>query len=481
MTQIASSQKSLIQNSREKNYLIVGLGKSGISSAKYLVQQKKKFDPQINISTYDKYLDINKQKELLKGLSIKNFYTGDIKHEMCPKDTCIVLSPGISFSEIKAIAQGKDVVNDIFLFLKFIEKNNHRVKNLKIIGVTGTNGKTTTCFFLEHLYKSLGVNVRVAGNIGLSPLELIDDLDCIEIIILEISSFQLLPFISKGLPVKLDVGILLNLSPDHLDIHKNMEEYYQTKAELLRSSKRTIVSHNLGLNTSTEFTDISFGEGFEEVSKINNNGKSLIKYRQYFQYNKKYIFDDQGFRVEINKLKITGGHNLLNITAGIAAFRVLGGSSNRLKNILAEFKGIPHRIEWVRLLNDVDYFNDSKGTNVASTVAALENFRDKKNIILIAGGESKGQSLLPLRDHIKRNVTHLLLIGKDAKLFEECFKDIITTQIVRYESMDDAVCHAYRFARKHGVILLSPACSSIDMYKNYTERGNHFKEIVQRL
>lgn len=152
-----------------------------------------------------------------------------------------------------------------------------------------------------------------------------------------------------------------------------------------------------------------------------------------------------------------------------------------MKNILAEFKGIPHRIEWVRLLNDVDYFNDSKGTNVASTVAALENFRDKKNIILIAGGESKGQSLLPLRDHIKRNVTHLLLIGKDAKLFEECFKDIITTQIVRYESMDDAVCHAYRFARKHGVILLSPACSSIDMYKNYTERGNHFKEIVQRL
>ncbi|MDB9717258.1 hypothetical protein OAA47_03195, partial [Methylophilaceae bacterium] len=102
MTQIASSQKSLIQNSREKNYLIVGLGKSGVSSAKYLVQQKKKFDPQINISTYDKYLDINKQKELLKGLSIKNFYTGDIKHEMCPKDTCIVLSPGISFSEIKA-------------------------------------------------------------------------------------------------------------------------------------------------------------------------------------------------------------------------------------------------------------------------------------------------------------------------------------------------------------------------------------------
>ena len=474
-------KKTSLQNPGEKNYLIVGLGRSGLSSAKYLAQQKSGFDEQINISTYDKFLDTNKQKELLKGLSIKNFYTGNISQEMCPKDCCIVLSPGISLNEIKGILRGNEVVNDIFLFLKFIEKNNHATKNLKIIGVTGTNGKTTTCSFLEHLYTKVGANVRMAGNIGLSPLDLIDDLASIEIIILEISSFQLLPFIKKGLPVIIDVGILLNLTPDHLDIHKNMEEYYQAKAELLRSSKRTILSRNLALSAITEFTDISFGESLQDDSKIHFNAKALTKYRQHFQCDEKYIFDDQGFRVEINKLKVAGRHNLLNIMAGIAAFRALGGSSDQLKNILSEFKGIPHRIEWVRLLDDVDYFNDSKGTNVASTVAALETFKHKNNIILIAGGESKGQSLLPLRVLMKKHVSHLLLIGKDANLFEEGFRDIISVKVVRCGTMENAVINAYLFAKKGGVILLSPACSSIDMYKNYTERGNDFKELVCRL
>jgi UDP-N-acetylmuramoylalanine--D-glutamate ligase len=192
-------------NDFQENYLIVGLGRSGLSSAKYLAKYENTFGKTINISTYDKFKNINEQKKILKGLNVKNFYTGDIQAEYCPKGSYIVLSPGIDFNEIEEITQGNKVVNDIFLFLKYIEKKHNATRNLKIIGVTGTNGKTTTCSFLEHLYNKLGINVKLAGNIGLSPLDLIDELDNVEIIILEISSFQLMPFIEKALPVKLDV------------------------------------------------------------------------------------------------------------------------------------------------------------------------------------------------------------------------------------------------------------------------------------
>ena len=468
-------------NDFQENYLIVGLGRSGLSSAKYLAKYETTFGKTINISSYDKFKNINEQKKILKGLNVKNFYTGDIKAEYCTKGSYIVLSPGIDFNEIEEITQGNKVVNDIFLFLKYIEKKHNATRNLKIIGVTGTNGKTTTCSFLEHLYNKLGINVKLAGNIGLSPLDLIDELDNVEIIILEISSFQLMPFIEKALPVKLDVGIFLNLTPDHLDVHKDMAEYTQAKLTLLSSSKRTIVNRNLDKSIISKFNDISFGESLKGDIKNQHNAQTLKKYRQHFQYDRQYIFDDQGFKVSVEELKIPGQHNILNIMAGIAAFTALGGSTAQLASILSEFKGIPHRMEWITKIDDVEYFNDSKATNIASTLAALACFNQKKNIILIAGGDSKNQSLLLLSESMKKFVSHLLLIGKDAELFVESFKDLDSVEIVRCHAMEDAVNKAYLYAKKNDVILLSPACASFDMYKNYAERGNHFKALVGRL
>ena len=237
-----------------KNILIVGLGKSGISSAQYLAKLKNFFGNKISISVYDKFKSIDKQKSLLKGLEIDNFHTGIFEPRMCKQNSLIVLSPGINLNEV--ICDGT-VVNDIFLFLDYIKRISLHLTQIKIVGITGTNGKTTACYFLEHLMKSADLAVYTAGNIGKSPLDLIDNLKENDTVILELSSFQLRLFIDIPFPRKLDIGIFLNITPDHLDIHKNMDEYLNSKKALLYNSERKIVNRDLGEDFVEEFNDIT--------------------------------------------------------------------------------------------------------------------------------------------------------------------------------------------------------------------------------
>ena len=459
-----------------KNILIVGLGKSGISSAKYLAKFKNFFGNKISISIYDKFKSIDKQKELLKGLEIDNFHTGIFEARMCKQNSLIVLSPGINPNEINCDGM---VVNDIFLFLDYIKRISSHLSQIKIVGITGTNGKTTTCYFLEHLMKSADLVAYTAGNIGNSPLDLINNLKENDTVILELSSFQLRLFIDIPFPRKLDIGIFLNITPDHLDIHKNMDEYLNSKKALLYNSERTIVNRDLGEDFVEEFNDITLSCNLFSPNNLKKRN-SLVSYDLINKNDEKYIKDNRGFSVPISKLKIPGEHNVLNVMASIAALKCYEIEFNDYEKAFSSFQGIAHRMEWIKNINDVDYFNDSKGTNVASTNAALASFDDKR-IILIAGGDVKNQNLLPLKDSIKNNVKALILIGRDAHVFMENFKDIDCIEIAICESMKEAVTKAYRLANQGEVVLLSPACASLDMYSNYIERGNHFKEIVHQI
>jgi UDP-N-acetylmuramoylalanine--D-glutamate ligase len=459
-----------------KNILIVGLGKSGISSAKYISKFKKFFGNKISLGVYDKFKSIDEQKSLLKDLEIDNFHTGIFEARMCKQNSLIVLSPGIDPNEV--ICDGM-VVNDIFLFLDYINRISSHLSQIKIVGITGTNGKTTTCYFLEHLMKSAELVAHIAGNIGNSPLDLIDNLKEGDTVILELSSFQLRLFIDILFPRKLDIGIFLNITPDHLDIHKNMDEYLNSKKVLLYNSERTIINRDLGEEFVEEFNDITLSCS-SYIPDEHKKSKSLISYDLINKNGKKYIQDNREFILPIAKLNVPGKHNIFNVMAGIAALRCLEIKFYDYEKTFSSFQGISHRIEWIKNINDVDYFNDSKGTNVASTIAALASF-DNKRIILIAGGDVKNQNLLPLKDSIKNNVKALILIGRDANLFLENFKDIDSIEIAICQSMKEAVTKAYSFANQGEVVLLSPASASFDMYSNYIERGNHFKDIVHQI
>jgi UDP-N-acetylmuramoylalanine--D-glutamate ligase len=459
-----------------KNILIFGLGKSGISSAQYLSKFKNFFGNKISISVYDKFKSIDEQKSLLKGLAIDNFHTGIFEARMCKQHSLIVLSPGINPNEV--ICDGM-LVNDIFLFLDYIKRISSNLSQIKIVGITGTNGKTTTCYFLQHLINAAGLEAHTAGNIGNSPLDLIDNLKESDTVILELSSFQLRLFIDTPFPRKLDIGIFLNITPDHLDIHKNMDEYLNSKKAILYNSERTIINRDLGEDFVEEFNDITLSCS-SYIPDQYKKSKLLISYDLINKDGQKYIKDNRGFIFSIAKLKIPGKHNIFNVMASIAAQRCLEIKFNDYEKTFSSFQGIAHRIEWIKNINDVDYFNDSKGTNVASTIAALASFEDKR-IILIAGGDVKNQNLLPLKDSIKDNVKALILIGRDASLFMENFKDIDSIEIAICKSMKDAVAKAYSFANQGEVVLLSPASASLDMYSSYIERGNHFKEIVHQI
>ena len=454
------------------NVLIVGLGKSGLSSAKYLTKYKNCSGDSIKVSIYDKFKSIEEQKKILYGLGVENFYTGEMNLNFYEEKTHILLSPGVDPREIEMCLNQCKLINDISLFLEYLANSSLLNSSVKTIGITGTNGKTTTCSLVEHLFIKAGYRTKLAGNIGQSPLDLIDMASELDIVILELSSFQLWPFKTEGFANKLDVGIFLNFSEDHLDIHSNLLDYFQSKLAILHSSKRTIVSRSLD-KIPTNFNDVSFGKALAKKP-------SRLNYKLDTINTKKFIIDDKGFKVSVDCLNLPGEHNQLNVMAAIASFRCLENSFDKFEGALSSFNGIPHRLEWIKNIYGIDFYNDSKATNVASTVAGLESFSNK-NIFLIAGGDSKNQSLSPLKKYFEKNTISLLLIGRDAELFVRSFEAVSLLKITMCNSMKDAVSQAFKQAEKGDIILLSPACASYDMYQNYIERGDDFKHLVEEL
>ena len=462
-----------------KHILVVGLGKSGLSCIDYLTKQIKFKKKLFKISVYDKNKTVKEQRSLLKDLDIKEVYSGDIKFEFIDKKSHVFLSPGVSPAEVNKFNQKFSIINDISLFLEHLSDNSN---NLKVIGITGTNGKTTTCLFLEHLLIKAGYKARASGNIGNSPLDLIGKLESLEVVVLEISSFQLNPFKKNGFPgKKIDVGVFLNFTEDHLDMHVSIDDYLQSKLALLKSSKRHVINEDLMKKLPKRFKDITFMHS--DGGNIKNEFSEKISQEKYVICSiedSKFIINNNNFEVCIKESKLLGNHNELNIAAAFAAFRCLDISFSNYQDVIKSFNGAPHRIEWIRDVNGIKFYNDSKATNVASTIAALQFFKDK-NIFLIAGGDSKRLSMEPLKKYLNKNVSHLFLIGKDALVIKKIFVKLNNLKIYICKDLTVAVTEAFDHATVGDIILLSPSCSSHDMYQNYIERGEHFNKIVRSL
>lgn len=347
-----------------------------------------------------------------------------------------------------------------------------RYTKAKIIAITGSNGKTTTTLLIYHLLKNAGINVGLAGNIGDSFAKQVLE-NNFDWYVLEISSFQL----DNMYDFKADVGILLNITPDHLDRYNyEFQNYVDAKFRILQ---------NMTLNDDFIFyaeSEAIINELKRKNFVVNQLPISLeknIAKGAYFQNNYLHICNRSvDFNIDVNELPIRGPHNYINAMAAVLAAQRVGLSNGQIKDGLLSFKSVVHRLEPVRELAGIKFINDSKATNVDSVFYALNSFEEP--IILILGGIDKGNDYTQIMPLVHKKVKALICLGKDNNKLRSCFTPIVPI-LIESQDIGKAVQQCYDLATSGDVVLLSPACASFDLFKNYEDRGNQFKAAVLSL
>ena len=340
-----------------------------------------------------------------------------------------------------------------------------------IFAVTGSDGKTTTTTLIAEMLKAQGKTVHVGGNIGNPLLPEIDNIKPEDFVVVELSSFQLISMRKSP-----DVAVVTNVAPNHLDVHKDMDEYVEAKKNVIlhqNAFSRTVLNYDNEITNS--FRDFVRGQslGFSMERRVKNGAWLDDKGMLHMSY--------RGIDAPIMHKKditILGDHNVENYLTAIAA--VWGYvSAENIRRVAKEFAGVEHRIEFCGRVDDVDFYNDSKGTNVDAAVIAIKALRD--GIILIAGGDGKGQEFDELAEHFEGAVEALILLGRDAPIIEEAARKAGFTNIYNCKDMPECVRKAAELARPGEKVLLSPACASWDMYDNFEQRGRHFKNCIKEL
>ena len=443
------------------NLVVLGGGESGIGAA-YLANKKG-----IKVFLSEKKLIDKKFKKILTENNI-DFEEGDHSLEKLLNATEIVKSPGIPDSSnlIREIRRNNiPIISEIEFASRFT--------NAKIIGITGSNGKTTTTSLIYHILKSSGFNVGVAGNIGNSFSFLIANND-FEYIVLELSSFQL----DGVLTFKPHIAIITNLSPDHLERYKdNFENYINSKFNLVLNQVNTdyliynsddikIISELIKRKIKSIKIPFSF-------SKTNFNNQVYVEKNII-----KSEINKNKFMIPIESLSLKGNHNVQNSMAATTVAQLLKISNEELRESLGNFQSISHRLEHVLTIQKVKYINDSKATNVNAVFYALDSM--KSSTVWIAGGVDKGNNYEELLPLVREKVKAIICLGLENSKLLETFSSV-TEIIIETTSMVEAVKLAYKIANPSDSVLLSPACSSFDLFKNYEDRGNQFKEAVRKL
>lgn len=446
---------------KNKRFLVLGLGISGVATAKALVE----LGASVVVSDSKAIDELTEYTEQLKGLSV-GYCLGN-SNAICGEFDYLVKSPGIrNDMEIIQVARelGIEIITDIELASRIVAND--------IIAITGTNGKTTTTTLVGEIFKNAGVRTHVAGNIGKGVMEaVIEKQDDRDVFVLETSSFQL----ENTKEFRPKVSAIINITPDHLDWHQGLENYIKAKKKIAanQEAEDTIV-----LN----YDDAILKDFAKELKAkvIYFSQKEALERGIYLEENIiKFKTDEKCIDViDIRELQIKGMHNVENVMTAVGIAMACGISLDTLQKTLKEFPGVEHRIEFVSKVNDVLYYNDSKGTNPDSTIKAVEAL--ESNIYLIAGGYDKGSSFDSLLENCKDRVKKLVLIGATAPKIAATsekygFKPVIVCD------MEEAVKLCAEEAKAGDKVLLSPACASWDMYSNFEERGNHFKKIVSEL
>ena len=441
--------------------VILGAGESGVGAA--LLAQKQGFD----VFVSDSGAIAKQYKEKLEDLNVR-FEEKQHTSEEILSAVEVIKSPGIPDNAAIVLAirkKGIPVISEI----EFAK----RYTSAKTVCITGSNGKTTTTMLTYHILKNAGLNVGLAGNIGNSFAALVATAD-FDWYVLELSSFML----DDMHEFKADVAVLLNITPDHLDRYDyKLSNYAASKMRITRNQQRDDVFIYCADDEET----------LKIMKQIKPNAscypfsiRKKIDQGAYLESNNIHININLNnpLTMSITELALQGKHNIYNSMASGIVAKVLDIRNSTIRESMGDFKNIEHRLEHVAKISGVDYINDSKATNVNSTWYALESVGAE--VILIMGGVDKGNDYAMLKEMVKQKVKAIVCLGKDNKRIHEAFEDDVEI-IVNTFSAHEAVQVSYHLAKKGDTVLLSPACASFDLFKNYEDRGNQFKAAVKEL
>jgi UDP-N-acetylmuramoylalanine--D-glutamate ligase len=437
--------------------IVIGLGKTGFSCVNYLVKRG------IEVTVIDSRTEPPELNRLKKTFPQVPVYLGSFMPEILSQADELILSPGISLHTPEIFAQtkiGKSIIGDIELFTRHTKA--------PIVAITGSNGKSTVTTLVGEMAKNAGIIVGVGGNLGTPALDLITTPEP-KLYVLELSSFQL----ETTSSLQAAAAVILNISPDHMDRYRNLDEYIAAKMNIYKNCQTAIINRDESFYQKPEF--LRTYPNLQSAESFGLNQSQDLN----FGYHQGFLMHGAIKLLSCNDLRIKGAHQIANALAALALGQAIKLPMDVMLQTLREFVGLSHRCQWVRKLEEVDYYNDSKGTNVGATKAAIEGLGTgiAGKIILIAGGQGKNADFFLLSTTAKKYLRTAILIGEDAQKIGLALKN--ATQIAYAKSMEEAVSLARKAARKNDIVLLSPACASFDMFKNYEHRGEVFMQAVE--
>lgn len=474
---------SMFSTSNNGYTLILGLGETGMAAAQWYLQQL------LPIRVADTRVTTQAQVEALKQqypVAALEVVLGPEAVDVSVLDgvQTLVISPGLAVTDPtidallhEAASRNIRVLSEVELFAQALHDLAQQGYQPKLCAVTGTNGKTTVVQMLKHMAVDAGYSVVAAGNISPAALTALmqslqtDSLP--DIWVIELSSFQLLH--TYSLPVL--AGVVLNLSQDHLDWHGSMSAYQQAKAQLFSMSEIAVVNRD---DAATQQLALGHKQvcsfGLSPPVTLHDFGVEDYQGQEWISAllttTTQYLFPTAA-------LAVAGRHNVSNALAALTLATLLGVEPASLYSTLRSYTGEPHRCQFVRNVSGIDFINDSKGTNVGATVAAIDGLH--RPLVLIVGGVAKGQDFAPLAAALTRNVCRgVVLIGRDAAYIAQSLQQV-GVPLCTVSDLPQAVQKAFSLALAGDVVVLSPACASLDMFKNYIERGNQFIEAVTDL
>lgn len=467
MTTLSATENLLHKGSGLQ--VVVGLGQSGLSVANYLTKQG------YHVAVTDGQLYPALADQLPAAVDIRQF--GAIDAELLQQAARIIISPGISL-DTDAVAAARHanipLISDIQLFCEAC--------TVPIVAITGSNAKSTVTTLVGQMAADAGVNVGVGGNIGVPALNLLANPD-MQLAVLELSSFQLETVSNLGA----QVATVLNMSPDHLDRHGDMLGYHQAKHRIFQGAKSVVINREDALTrplVADNLPRLSTG-----IHAPDKGQYGLITDPE----GQIYLARGTERLLSADKLPIKGRHNLLNAQAALALGELAGLPLDSMLNTLQQFTGLEHRCQYVATTAGIDYFNDSKGTNIGSTMAAIEGLgavyapKDGK-LLLILGGQGKGQQFGELTPFINQYVSQVLFIGEDAQQIEQHLRAAKLSDEValhQCQTLENAFITIQQVTisslSQVQAVLLSPACASFDQFSGYAARGEHFSQLVSQL
>lgn len=436
-----------------KKIFILGMARSGYEAAKLLSD----YNNEIIVT------DGKEQKEELvselESLGVKVIITSDQISLLDDSFDYVIKNPGIKYDNpvvVKAKELGIKVINEVEMAYSFLDKS------VNIIGVTGSNGKTTTTTLISEFMKNSFDNVYLGGNIGIPLSNFVRDIKPNSYLVLEISDHQLCDMYD----FKTNVSVLTNITPTHLDFHKSYEVYQMTKKKIFNNH----TSDDLAVINKDDEVSMKITDDIKSTKVYYGHDKTNLAY-----YDEEGIYYDGKLVIKLDDIILKGKHNYQNIMGAIIAVKKYGVTDEVIQKVLKEFKGVEHRLEYVDTINGVTYYNDSKATNCVSTITALNSF-DKPTILLL-GGYDRGHSFHDL-DNSMKNVKCVVCFGETKNRIEEFCNDL-NIKCYKNDTLKEAMNVVKDICTPGDVVLLSPACASWDQYDKFEDRGDEFKKLVR--